>query len=439
MGGQLAPWQRKMPARHPRSTPQLPAPILNKAHVKLARYACLALAMGAGCDLFTPQREQTDAGGLYDATTPPDGSRDAVTVDLGVEDASTCDSGPACAPACSGTCCKGRCLETLASGQDNAVAIAVDGRNVYWATDGKTTSNGLLANTGSIVRVPTQGGTPVTLATLQNHPVSLGLDAAHLYWLDQGDLPDNGTVMSMPLGGGTPVTLASGQPDPQAIAVDPSRVYWTSFGPPDGGSPNASGYVVAVPLGGGTPTTLATAGTLPAGIAVGNGYIYWASCSGVQRLLLDGGTPARIASPPPPPGGEGQCATSIAVDAEHVFWWLQWRNKTEALGQLLSNANTGGPSTQLGGSTGGCCVEGSGPRFAVAALPLPAAEGETASHVYWADAWVSGVGVDRAFVDGGETEVLAEQPGTTIAAIAVDATSVYWATTGSTIMRLSPR
>jgi len=268
--------------------------------------------MVAGCDLFTPQREQTDAGGLYDATTP-DGSRDAVMVDLGVNDASTCESGPACAPGCSGTCCKGRCLEALASGHDNAVAIAVDGQNVYWATAGKM---------GSIVRVPTQGGTPVTLATLQNHPVSLALDAGHLYWLNQGDLPDNGTVMSLPLGGGAPVTVASGQPDPQAIAVDSSRVYWTNFGPPDGGLPN--GYVVSVPVGGGTPTTLATAGTLPAGIAVDDGYVYWASCSGVQRLSLDGGTSEQVASPPF--AGSG-CATSIAVDAERVFWWLQWARR----------------------------------------------------------------------------------------------------------------
>ena len=69
------------------------------------------------------------------------------------------------------------------------------------------------------------GSCLVTLASGLLLPDDIAIGAASVYWTNF-----SGTVMKVPVEGGLPTTLASGQGDPGYIAVDATSVYWTNAG-----------------------------------------------------------------------------------------------------------------------------------------------------------------------------------------------------------------
>lgn len=89
---------------------------------------------------------------------------------------------------------------TLASGQQNPSALAVDDTNLYWAT----------GSGGTVVKLPLAGGDPTLVASGQGAVGGLAIDATSIYWADY----DNGALMKPSIAGDAPVALASGQASP---------------------------------------------------------------------------------------------------------------------------------------------------------------------------------------------------------------------------------
>jgi len=70
------------------------------------------------------------------------------------------------------------------------------------------------------------GATHTTLASSQQEPAGVAVDATHVYWASR----QAGAIRRVKISGGAVEELASGQSDPMFVALDTAAVYWTDQG-----------------------------------------------------------------------------------------------------------------------------------------------------------------------------------------------------------------
>jgi len=268
--------------------------------------------------------------------------------------------------------------DVIAQHQGQTLAIVSDGSYVYWASK----------MTGKIMKAGVHGGAPVELAANQSWPsTGLAVDATHVYW---NTVSTDGTLMKVPSSGGKPETLiATGASGIRGIAVDANAVYYTN---------NTQGTIGRYDLAANSPSVLVSGLTGPMMIAVDADHVYWTELQGrVKKVPKAGGSVTQLAE-----GAGG----AIAVTAVGVFL---------AAGEaVVKVALEGGPALELAKSQ--------------RSRGIAADE----QFVYWTD-FLAGT-VNKVSVDGGEVTVLAaNQQGPE--PIAIDGTSVYWASGGDSTVR----
>lgn len=82
--------------------------------------------------------------------------------------------------------------KVIAEGLNSPAGITTDSQgHVYFITEGTADAG---YSDGTVMRTGVDGGAATPIATTQKRPVSLALDATHIYWANAGD----GTIMSAP-------------------------------------------------------------------------------------------------------------------------------------------------------------------------------------------------------------------------------------------------
>jgi len=223
----------------------------------------------------------------------------------------------------------------------------------------------------------------------------------------------------MPLGGGAIATLASGLSNAYAVAVAGGSAYWT-----DTASVSrvpSSGGVVAVLV------SLAPPQTVAAMLAVDATNVYWVALGSqgggcLFSVPVDGGAPVALEAGCDPEGISP--IAGIATTNGHIFYTRSLIADSPLSG-LLRVPTTGGVPTTLASHSS-------------SSVSAPVVD---AVHAYWQDGACSSSGQGcqwlwRVPVGGGTSVALAQ--GAT-APIALDATSVYWAGGGGSVVRLTPK
>jgi hypothetical protein len=372
-----------------------------------------------------------------------------------------------CATKCGSTsaCSNGKCstpptvvlaAPTPAAGADGGAAscgplrLAVAGTTLYWTDTLK----------GTVNSIPVAGGSPTVIASAQAAPTQLQVAGGNVFWLVSGEKK----IMKAAVGAGTPTLVAAAPAtDAQvggfAVTADGLTVYFSSS--KADATTHPRGTISKVAAAGGAITVLAAQDHgVPAAVAVdGTTVAFPVDGNGdVNAISFASATLAQCGLPPADGGSEevdidcsrlGRSQGELFTDAVFAFggaaYWLDGAslktglitNNTSGTYDVITAALNGSPFTAftMDGTTTSYLAEGGGRNCTtwkdpsnttcLAYGPAEPASIQKASLVKDATA----VPLAR-FVDANDATVPA---GAT--SLAVDGSSVYFATTNCAILR----
>jgi uncharacterized protein YegL len=284
-----------------------------------------------------------------------------------------------------GTCdTRGKCLMTLATGQNSPWRIAVDSTSVYF----------LSAGAGSVRKVPKGGGSVTDLATGQS-PYGLALDTSYVYWTNN-NFPTVGTgsIVKVPVGGGSPTPVAEGLGGPTAITQDGLYLYWLD---------RSTDTVNKISKTGGTITILSSGQNGLQDISVSGSYVYFIAGPDIRRVSTSGGTTGDLAN-------SANLPWSLAADSTNLFF---------------ANYNGGTVSKiPIGGGAITNIVSGQNTPYGITV---------DATQVFWS---TSTGGTISTSTKTGSSLLNIVTGQTSPTNIAVDATDVYWITGSGNVMKV---
>ncbi len=181
--------------------------------------------------------------------------------------------------------------------------IVVDATTVYWANNDFGSSGGGIR---SCPLAGCPGGKPTTLATNDN-AIDVAVDGRNIYFtvgasyaVLQADKLDGGHLLNFPTGSSTPFH----------VAVDAHNMYWTSN----------DNNVFGLPIDGGALLTLGVLnGDFPGGITTDSTGVYWGvqKNTGSGTVNKSSTTAGSILKSY---GATNPDPANIVVDATHIFW-----------------------------------------------------------------------------------------------------------------------
>jgi sugar lactone lactonase YvrE len=306
----------------------------------------------------------------------------------------------ACLHDCLGGACEGGECRPLVVATDEASphGIVSHAGYVYW-TNGGTSAQGP-SYTGTVNRLPWNGGQRETLASSLGVAFGIAVNDRAVYWT----CFKTEQVMSKTfVENSTPQQLAASEASPVGLAVSRAGVFWATFTDPGRVRRLAS---LEAP---GPPETVAEAQSSPLGVAADDTHVYWTNFGPYGQAL--GSVMRSSAVPPYAPqvlAKDVANPSGITVDATHVYW------VTKALhGEVVRWA--------VGGLTA--------PATLVADQPYPISVAVDDRNVYWATFGANGSVLRAPRAGGAVTTLATGQPYPT--AVALSPTAAYWIVTGN--------
>jgi hypothetical protein len=152
-------------------------------------------------------------------------------------------------------------------------------------------------------------GETSVIASGQNKPSALAVDAENVYWLNAATI---GGVFKRAKAGGPVTAIFEGPLEIQnALGIDDASIYFVS-----------NGAIVAVPKAGGALRTIAASGGSMSGAAAAGGNVYWIEApdgpmgpAHVKRAPTAGGMPTEV----PVTNGPSGAAVAVSTSADGVY------------------------------------------------------------------------------------------------------------------------